>query len=79
MPILLENEVMATDTKTTGIDPEVMDDYRAVIKHLMDKTPIEPELHRRIEARANRITERLRQEGVEIDVVQLLREVRDEE
>ena len=55
-----------------------MDDYRAVIKHLQDKTPLEPELVRRVEERADRITERLRREHVDIDVVALLREVRDE-
>jgi hypothetical protein len=56
-----------------------MDDYRAVIKHLMDKTPLDPELRRRIRERGDPVTEKLRQEGVEIDVVQLLRDVRDEE
>ena len=70
---------MATETETTGIDPQVMEDYRAVIKHLLDKTPLEPERARRIEERADRITERLRRENVDIDVVKLLREVRDEE
>lgn len=70
---------MATETETTGMDPQVRDDYQAVIKHLLDKTPLDPELVRRIEERADRITERLRQENVDIDVVELLREVRDEE
>jgi hypothetical protein len=70
---------MATETETTGIDPAVLDDLRAVTKHIMEKTPIEPELYRRIKERGDRVTERLRQEGVEIDVVKLLREVRDEE
>ncbi|MBI1829912.1 hypothetical protein HY256_02095 [Candidatus Sumerlaeota bacterium] len=70
---------MATETEITGIDPQVMDDLRAVIKHLMDKTPLEPELARRIDERADRVTERLRRENVDIDVVELLREVRDEE
>ena len=70
---------MVTETETTGMDPQVRDDYQAVIKHLLDKTPLDPELVRRIEERADRITERLRQENVDIDVVELLREVRDEE
>ena len=70
---------MATETETPVIDPAVLADYRAVIKHLMDKTPLDPELRRRIRERGDRVTERLRQDGVEIDVVQLLREVRDEE
>ncbi len=70
---------MATETEITGMDPQVRDDYQAVIKHLLDKTPLDPELVRRIEERADRITERLRQENVDIDLVGLLREVRDEE
>jgi hypothetical protein len=70
---------MATETETTGIDPQGMDDLRAVVKHLMDKTPLEPELAQRIEERADRITERLRCDHVDIDVVQLLRDARDEE
>jgi hypothetical protein len=69
---------MATETETTGMDPQVRDDYQAVIKHLLDKAPLDPELVRRIEERADRITERLRQENVDIDVVELLRDVRDE-
>lgn len=77
--MLLENKGMSTQTEIPVIDPQVMDDYHAVIKHLMDKTPLEPELARRIEERADRITERLRRENVEIDIVQILREVRDEE
>ncbi len=70
---------MATETEITGMDPQVRDDYQAVIKHILDKTPLDPELVRRIEERADRIAERLRQENVDIDVVGLLREVRDEE
>jgi hypothetical protein len=70
---------MATETQATGTDPQVLDDYRAVIKHILDKTPLDPEIAHRIDERADRITERLRRENVDIDVVQLLREVRDEE
>jgi len=70
---------MATETHATGTDPQVLDDYRAVIKHILDKTPLDPAIARRIDERADRITERLRRENVDIDVVQLLREVRDEE
>jgi hypothetical protein len=69
---------MDTKTECTAVDPEVLDDLRAVIQHLQDKTPLEPELARRIDERADRVTERLRRENVDIDVVKLLREVRDE-
>lgn len=53
--------------------------YQAVIKHILDKTPLDPDVARRIDERAGRIIERLRRENVDIDVVQLLREARDEE
>ena len=69
---------MATETETTVIDSTVLDDYRAVIKHLQDKMPLDPEVYRRIKERGDRITERLRRENVDIDVAKLLREVRDE-
>lgn len=70
---------MAIDRQTTGMDPQVLEDYQAVIKHILDKTPLDPDVVRRIDERADRIIERLRRENVDIDVVQLLREVRDEE
>jgi hypothetical protein len=70
---------MITETQTTPIDPDVLEDLRAVIQHLQDKTPMDPELVRRVEERADRVTERLRRENVEIDIEQILREVRDEE
>jgi hypothetical protein len=69
---------MATATKPTGIDPAVLDDLRAIMQHLQDKTPMDPELVRRAKERGDRVTERLRQEHVEIDIEKLLREVRDE-
>lgn len=70
---------MATDVTTTAIDPTVLEDYKAVIQHIMNKTPIEPEIYQRIKERGARITERLRQENVQINTERLLREVRDEE
>jgi hypothetical protein len=69
---------MATETQTTDIDSAVLDDLRAVIKHIQDKTPLNPELYRRVKERGARITERLRQDNIDIDVVKLLREARDE-
>jgi hypothetical protein len=69
---------MITETQTTPIDPAVLEDLQAVIQHPQDKTPMDPELVRRVEERADRVTERLRREHVEIDIEQVLREVRDE-
>ena len=69
---------MATETKTAGIDPEVLADIDLLMRHLADKTPVDPELIRRAEEGAERVTEELRRKNVQVDIEKLLREVRDE-
>ncbi len=66
------------ETNTIGIDPEVLADMEALMRHLTNKTPVEPELFKRVEERADRVTEQIRQKSIQIDVDKLLREVRDE-
>jgi hypothetical protein len=73
-----ENHQMSTKTRESEIPPEVLADQAAVIKRLIDGTPIDPEVSRRIDERADRITEELRRKYGAIDVVQLLRSARDE-
>lgn len=66
-------------TKTlAGTDPQALADLDAVMKQIIDGTPLAPEVARRIDERAERITEELRCNYGEIDVVQLLRDARDE-
>jgi hypothetical protein len=48
------------ETESAGIDPEVLADLDAVMKQIIDGTPIDPETSRRIEERADRITEEIR-------------------
>ncbi len=48
------------ETKATGIDIQVLADLDAVMKRIIDGTPVDPETSRRIEERANRITEEIR-------------------
>lgn len=43
-----------------GIDLQVLADLDAVMKRIIDGTPVDPETSRRIEARADRITEEIR-------------------
>ena len=69
---------MSTQTKTTGVDDDVLDDLDSLMRHLADKTPVAPDLLRRVEERADRVTERLRQKQMEIDVEQLLCDSREE-
>lgn len=48
------------ETKPAGIDPQVLADLDAVMKRIIDGTPVDPETSRRIEQRADRITEEIR-------------------
>ena len=48
------------ETESVGIDPLVLADLDAVIKRIVDGTPVDPETSRRIEERADRITEEIR-------------------
>jgi hypothetical protein len=69
---------MSTETRESETPPEVIADQAAVMKRLIDGTPIDPEVSRRIDQRADRITDELRRKYGAIDVVELLRDARDE-
>ena len=47
-------------TEPAGIDLQIMADLDAVMKRIIDGTPVDPETSRRIEERADRITEEIR-------------------
>ena len=47
-------------TQSAGIDLQVLADLDAVMKRIIDGTPVDPETSRRIEERADRITEEIR-------------------
>jgi hypothetical protein len=47
-------------TEPAGIDLQVLADLDAVMKRIIDGTPVDPETSRRIEERADRITEEIR-------------------
>ena len=48
------------ETERSGMDPLVLADLDAVMKRIIDGTPVDPETSRRIEERADRITEEIR-------------------
>ena len=48
------------ETEAAGIDPQVLADLNAVMKRIIDGTPVDPETSRRIEERADRITDDIR-------------------
>ena len=63
------------------MDPQVLSDLQAVMKRLIDGTPVDPQTSRRIEERADRISEQIVRLHGEIDdetLNQLLRDVRDD-
>ncbi|HTK78535.1 MAG TPA: hypothetical protein VL371_24975 [Gemmataceae bacterium] len=48
------------ETEAAGMNREVLSDLDAVMKRIIDGTPVDPEISRRIEDRADRITEEIR-------------------
>ena len=48
------------EPEPAGIDQQVLADLDAVMKRIIDGTPVDPETSRRIEERADRITEEIR-------------------
>lgn len=49
-----------TEAKFVDIDPQALADLDAVMKRIIDGTPVDPETSRRIEERADRITDEIR-------------------
>jgi hypothetical protein len=47
-------------TEPVGIDPQVLADLEAVMRRISDGTAVDPETSRRIEERADLITEEIR-------------------
>ena len=68
---------MATEMKTAGTDPEVLADIDALMRHTAEKTPVDPDLFRRVNERADRLTEELRHKP-SIDIEKLLHDAREE-
>jgi hypothetical protein len=50
----------SAETEPAGIDPQVLADLDAVMKRIIDGTPVDLKTSRRIEERADRITAELR-------------------
>jgi hypothetical protein len=72
---------MSTDVTTTSIDPHVLADLDAVMKRILDGTPVDAAVSRRIHERAEQVMEEIRQDHGELSeetVNQLLRDFREE-
>jgi hypothetical protein len=62
----------------SGTDPAALADLDELMRRLAEKKPVDPDLSRRIEERADRAIEELRQNHVQIDIEKLLQDSRDE-
>jgi hypothetical protein len=69
---------MTIEYEHTGSDQEARDDYKAVMRHVAEGTPVEPERARRIRERAEQIIGEIRREQGDIDVVKLLHDARED-
>jgi hypothetical protein len=66
--------------KTTDTLTEQQADEEAVNEHVLTGKPLDPEVYRRVRARADKITAELRRKHGEMNIAaDLIREVRDEE
>jgi hypothetical protein len=59
-----------SETESLAIDSQVRSDLDAVMKQIIDGTPVDPQTSRRIEERADQITEEIRRTRGVIDDAQ---------
>jgi hypothetical protein len=58
---------------------QVQADEAAVTEHLLSGKPLDPEVYRRVRARAEQITAQLRQQHGDMNIaIDLIRDIRDE-
>jgi hypothetical protein len=69
---------MSTEQEIGGMDPQVLADLDAVMRRIIDGTPVDPEVSRRIRERAERVTEETYRAHGDVDVNQLLHDARDD-
>ena len=61
-----------------GVHEGALADIANIMRNLADKKPMPTDICRRVEERADRVIEELRQTHVQIDIEKLLRDARDE-
>jgi hypothetical protein len=66
------------ETKAVVADPQEQADFDAVMRQLVDGTPLDDATALRIRERALLATEELRRSNVQVDIDKLIRDVRDE-
>ena len=74
-----DNSEMPTPIINTAIPPELLADGEAVIEAITSGQPLDPEIVRRVDERAARITAEIQQRHGTLDVViPAIRELRDQ-
>jgi hypothetical protein len=68
---------MTNEHDNTGSDPQARDDYKAVMRHITEGSPSNRN-SRRVRERAERITDEIRREHGDIEVVKLLHDARED-
>jgi len=72
---------MSTTETKPAVDPQQQADQEAVLRHAFQGQPLDPEILRRVDERADRVTEEVRRIHGIIDddtLNQILRDARDE-
>jgi hypothetical protein len=70
---------MSTQTKTSAVDPQVLADHEAVLRHAFEGVPLDVEVARRVHERAARITEEIRRAHGVIDDDTFQESLRDDD
>jgi hypothetical protein len=69
---------MRDEHENTGSNAQARDDYAAVMRHVAEGTPVEPEIAQWVREHVERIIDEIRREHGEIDVVKLLHDARED-
>ncbi len=70
---------MSTETRTTGADSQVHADAEAVLRHAFHGEPLDPDVSRRVQERAARVSEQVYRMHGEIDTETISALFRDED
>jgi hypothetical protein len=70
---------MSAETNTTGPDPQEQADEAAVLRHAFHGEPLDPEVARRVQERAARVTEEIFRLHGEIDTEKINALFRDDD
>ena len=66
-------------TDTSAGTTQIQADEAAITEHLLTGKPLDPEVYRRVRARAEQVTAQLRQRYGDMDLaIDLIRDIRDE-